>query len=337
MLKTVTMAAAVLAAVFTALLGMPTALILGRVRALCPADGTQPPQDALPDQKKRPAPLLGGLVLWPAVAAGFVSAFLLASRTLADNGYTGGWQTAATLLGCAAGFGLVGLADDCVRVARKGRGIALPLRLLMQLAVTALFFVQLQMNDALSTLLWVPGAGWQQLGVWYYVLGAVLALAVINGMHTTRDAAGLGAGTAFLSALTMLVLSMLLLELDVPGDRFVMGLAAAALAGGCVGFLFWNFPPARLRLGGAGSMFLGGALVAMAWIIGRPVLLAPACLPVLWNGIAGMVHRICCKEQGAVGFHRALQRRGWTDAGIAALYCGLGCLGSLLAILLVFG
>ncbi len=336
MLKTVTMVAALLAAVFTALLGMPAALILGRVKALCPADPTPMPADAEQD-RRRTAPLLGGLVLWPAVAAAFVSAWLLAHESLAANGYTGGWRTAATLLGCAAGFGLIGLADDCVRVARKGRGMALWLRLVLQLAVTGLFFAQLQMNGTLTTQFWVPGLGWPELGLWYYAAGAALVLLVVNSAGTVRDADGLGAGTGFVAALTMLILAILLLELDVPGDRFVTGLAAAALAGGCVGFLFWDFPPSRLRLGGAGSMFLAGALLAMAWGLGRPLLLVPVALPVLWNGVAGLVLHFIRRDGAPVGFHSFLRSRGWSNAAIVPLYCGLGCLGGLAAILFVFG
>ncbi len=333
MLKTVTLTAALLAAVFSALLGIPTAAILGRVRALRTAPAALPP---LPDVPAAPraAPLLGGLLLWPAVGAAFVAGWLLVQTTLAAGGYANGWYTVGAMLGVTMGFGLIGLADDCLRVARQGRGMAIGIRLVLQLVVTGLFFGQLAVGGTLSTLVWLPGAGWVQLGLWYYAVGTVLILAVVNAMHTTRDAAGLGSGVAFVSALTLLVLAMLLLELDIPGDRFVTGLFAAAVAGGCVGFLFWDFPPSRLRLGGAGAMFLGGALVAMAWGLGRPMLLLPVCLPALCNGLTALIAALC-RRGGAL--HQLLARRGWQQAAVTALFCGLGCLGSLTAVLLVFG
>ena len=42
-----------------------------------------------------------------------------------------------------------------------------------------------------------------------------------------------------------------------------MNLLAAALAGGCLGFLVWNFHPAKVFMGDTGSLFLGGMVVAL--------------------------------------------------------------------------
>ena len=50
-------------------------------------------------------------------------------------------------------------------------------------------------------------------------------------------------------------------------------LFAAAIAGGCAGFLSWNFYPAKTFMGDTGSMFLGGAVVAAAYGLRRPELL----------------------------------------------------------------
>ena len=52
-----------------------------------------------------------------------------------------------------------------------------------------------------------------------------------------------------------------------------MNLLAAALAGGCLGFLVWNFHPAKVFMGDTGSLFLGGMVVALAFGLRRPLLL----------------------------------------------------------------
>jgi phospho-N-acetylmuramoyl-pentapeptide-transferase len=46
------------------------------------------------------------------------------------------------------------------------------------------------------------------------------------------------------------------------------------LAGGCIGFLIWNFYPAQIMMGDTGSLFLGGLLVSISFLLGVPVLLA---------------------------------------------------------------
>ena len=45
------------------------------------------------------------------------------------------------------------------------------------------------------------------------------------------------------------------------------------MAGGCAGFLLWNFPPAKVFMGDTGSMYLGGAVTALAFCMSRPELL----------------------------------------------------------------
>ena len=50
-----------------------------------------------------------------------------------------------------------------------------------------------------------------------------------------------------------------------------MGIMAAAMAGGCLGFLIWNFYPAKVFMGDTGSLFLGGLIIALAFGTGLPV------------------------------------------------------------------
>ena len=54
-----------------------------------------------------------------------------------------------------------------------------------------------------------------------------------------------------------------------------MSVASAALAGACLGFLLWNFYPAKVFMGDTGSLFLGGFLCAVAYGINMPVLIIP--------------------------------------------------------------
>ncbi len=339
MLKTVAMLAAALAVVVTGLAGLPASLVFGRVRRL-----RLPAADAAAEEtpERRSAPLLGGLILWVGTAFGFVTAFLLTDAQFADNGYAGGWRASLTLLGSAFAFGLIGLAVDCVRVRWAERPDERPAALWLvlgaaQLLATALFLAQQLMNGTLSTAVCIPGAGWVELGAWYYPLSALLILCVVNATGAVGEADGVCAGSGFVSALTFLVLAMLMLEVERPGDRYVTAQFAAAVAGSCVGFLLWNFWPAKLRCGAAGGMFLGGALVAMAWSLGRPELLLMICTGSLLNAV-GSVLRFCTRGRVCAdgAFHRTLLRSGWHCPALTWLACGVGCLGGTLAVLAVF-
>lgn len=339
MLKTVTMSAAVLAMVFTGLLGVPGVPLLRKAHAAQPLKTVGP----VWHQEKQGTPTLGGLLFWLGIAVGFITACLLANTSLAENGYAGGWRMAATLLGTALAFGLIGLADDCLKLIRKNNaGMSASLKIVMQVLVTAVFLAQLAVNGNLSTLVCLPGTGWVNLGAWYYILSFFLIVGMVNAVNLTDGVDGLCSGVSFVAALTFLILSMLLLEMEVPGDRFVVALFAAAVAGGCVGFLFWNFHPAKIFMGDTGSMFLGGALVAMAYGLGRPELLIPVGIVYLWEAFSVMLQVAFFKlTHGKRLFrmtpiHHSFEMRGWNEGSIVGLFCGVGVLGSLLAILAVF-
>ena len=52
-----------------------------------------------------------------------------------------------------------------------------------------------------------------------------------------------------------------------------MSIAAAAVAGGCLGFLVWNFNPAKVFMGDTGSLFLGGIVCALGFGVNLPILI----------------------------------------------------------------
>ena len=56
-------------------------------------------------------------------------------------------------------------------------------------------------------------------------------------------------------------------------ERIGVSIIAAALAGGCLGFLVWNFHPAKVFMGDTGSLYLGGFMCAIAFALDIPVML----------------------------------------------------------------
>ena len=54
-----------------------------------------------------------------------------------------------------------------------------------------------------------------------------------------------------------------------------LGIVAGALAGGCLGFLLWNFNPAKVFMGDTGSLFLGGMICVLGFGLNLPILLVP--------------------------------------------------------------
>ncbi|MBI3725111.1 undecaprenyl/decaprenyl-phosphate alpha-N-acetylglucosaminyl 1-phosphate transferase, partial [bacterium] len=145
------------------------------------------------------------------------------------------------LAGLAAG--LLGLYDDW-------RGAGAKLKLTVQLLVGLALYVAGTKIDALT----VPVMGSVPLPEWLVFVVTLLWVAgITNAVNLIDGIDGLAAGVALFAALATGVVAA------AAGDAF-LPVTMLALAGALLGFLRWNFHPARIFLGDTGSLFLGMTL-----------------------------------------------------------------------------
>jgi UDP-GlcNAc:undecaprenyl-phosphate GlcNAc-1-phosphate transferase len=140
---------------------------------------------------------------------------------------------------------------------------------------------------------------------------------VTNALNWLDGLDGLAAGTAGISALTLALMSFRLPSADV-------GIVAAAVAGACLGFLRYNFYPARVFMGDTGAMFLGFTLAALSvsGALKMPTA-ATILLPLLVLGVpvfdstAAIVKRVASGRNPMEGdrnhIHHRLVDRGLSD------------------------
>jgi UDP-GlcNAc:undecaprenyl-phosphate GlcNAc-1-phosphate transferase len=155
------------------------------------------------------------------------------------------------LLLAVGGLGIValGLVDDT-------RGMRARWKLLGQVVVA----VYVCFTGHVFTSLSLPLVGTLEFGP---MVGALLTVfwivGLINAFNLIDGIDGLASGVALIGAGALVVLGLL------QGNVFVAS-AGALLAGCLLGFLFYNFPPARIFLGDTGSMFLGYVLAILALV-----------------------------------------------------------------------
>jgi len=138
---------------------------------------------------------------------------------------------------------LLGLADDRWGMSPQGKLIGQGVAALVAIAFgIEISFLGTPYLNVLLTLLWIVG--------------------IINAFNLLDNMDGLSAGVAFIAASTFAVLAIRYAE--VGPEQLPTSLAAAALAGSCLGFLRYNFKPASIFMGDAGSMILGYVLAALA-------------------------------------------------------------------------
>ncbi len=193
---------------------------------------------------ERPVPRIGGLAIVAGAALGvaLLGAFFLPTRLLLASAWP-------RLQGVVIGAGLIlaiGLVDDVVR-----------LHAAPKLAVETLVAAGLYAAGVRIGTLWLP-FGIVELGTALGLLFTVVwIVGIANAFNLLDGIDGAAAGSAVFALLAMFVTSLTL-------SQPVVALVTVALAGATVGFLPFNFAPARVYLGDSGSLFLGYALATLA-------------------------------------------------------------------------
>jgi UDP-GlcNAc:undecaprenyl-phosphate GlcNAc-1-phosphate transferase len=173
-----------------------------------------------------PVPLLGGIAIY----IGFIVALLLFGE---------GWvvSQAISILVAATIVSFLGIWDDRwgVRPVMKLLGQAIAAGIVFVSGVQVSFLPHQALN-LLITFLWILG--------------------ITNALNLLDNMDGLSGGVGAVAAAFFLLLAAL-------NGQYLVASLAAALLGVCIGFLVYNFNPASIFMGDAGSMFLGFVLAAV--------------------------------------------------------------------------
>lgn len=119
------------------------------------------------------------------------------------------------------------------------------------------------------------------LGIWYILFVALVLAGSANAVNLTDGLDGLATGVSLISIMTFGVMAYLLGHIKfadylqfsyLPGVGEV-SVFAGAMAGACLGFLWFNAPPASVFMGDTGSLALGGAIGSMAVVTKNELLL----------------------------------------------------------------
>lgn len=288
-------------------------------------------------KSKQGTPTMGGLIFMLASAVALVAAVLVSQFFLPIKLFSDSWSDAAKtklvagvlLALCSGGIGFL---DDYIKVVKKRNlGLTSIQKLLAQLLVGAGYAVSVYMSG--GTAVNVPFIGLVDFGICFIPFAVFVVVAALNAVNLTDGIDGLCGSVSLIACLFFLTVS---------GQYIGQGLTAAAVAGAIAGFLLWNLHPAKVFMGDTGSLFLGGALAALAFGINQPILLVPVGLVYIAETLSVMLQVTYFKlTHGKRLFkmsplHHHFEMCGWSENKIVVVFSVVTLLGCGLAALLMF-
>ena len=235
------------------------------------------------------------------------------------------------------GNGLIGFADDSIKAVKKRNlGLTAKQKLAGQAVISVIFCIALKVFADMPTTVWIPFTDITvDLGMAYYLFVFLIIVGATNAVNLTDGLDGLAAGSSAITAVAYVVISVALGY----GGIAIFG---AALAGACLGFLFYNQHPAKMFMGDTGSLALGGGMAAMAILTKTELLLVIAGGLYVLEALSVILQVISFKTRGVRIFkmspvHHHFELSGWSEVKVVTVFWLFSALVAIIAIVTVLG
>ena len=235
----------------------------------------------------------------------------------------------------ALGFAFIGFLDDYIKVVKKrNMGLTILQKTVLQIVLMVGYLLTLFINDPTGSM-FIPFVGMIETKIFFWVIGVAVIYCTTNAVNFTDGIDGLCGSVTVTAAVSFIVIGALRNCLGV-------SLLAAALAGGLVGYLIWNWHPAKVMMGDLGSMFLGGMIVALSYAIDCPFIIlligiiyvAEFASDIIQIGYFKLTHGKRIFKMAPI--HHHFEMCGWKEVKIVKIFSLVNLLGGIAAILLVY-
>ncbi len=207
---------------------------------------------------KAGTPMMGGLMF-----------ILSAAICLLINLWLMEEKTVFYVLGLGLCFGLVGFLDDFFKLKfKRNLGLTSIQKALLQMAVSALYLYLLYVEGSLTCNLYIPflNKSFYIHPMAYIFFAMFVMVGCVNAVNLTDGVDGLS------SSVTIPVM-VFFAAVAISLKKFDLALLPAALIGGLIAYLFYNWHPAKVFMGDTGSLFLGGIVCGLAFALDMPLVL----------------------------------------------------------------
>ena len=236
-------------------------------------------------------------------------------------------------------FGVIGFLDDYEKVKHKQNlGLTAIQKFLLQLVAAIAFLTLMRFEGMLTPNLYVPFWGTHLILSWpvYMIFAAFVIVGTVNAVNITDGIDGLAGSVTVPVGLFFSMLAFWWQGYE------QLGVYAAALVGGLLGFLVYNFHPAKVFMGDTGSLFLGGTVAALAFAYDMPLVLIPVGIVYICETLSDILQVAYFKATHGkrlfkmAPLHHHFELCGWSEVKLVAIFTcvsALGCIAAMFGVL----
>ncbi len=234
-------------------------------------------------------------------------------------------------------FGIIGYIDDYQKVKHHhNTGLTSLQKFLLQLAAAVAFLCLMRYEHLLSPNLYIPFFNTHIVLNWvvYMILAAFIIVGTVNAVNITDGLDGLSSSVTVPVAIFFAVIGY-----HWGTDYLQLSVFGAALLGGLLGFLLYNHYPAKVFMGDTGSLFLGGAVAALAFAYDMPLVLILVGIVYICETMSDIIQVGYFKlTHGKRVFkmaplHHHFEMCGWKETKIVAVFTAVSVIFCVLAYL----
>lgn len=233
------------------------------------------------------------------------------------------------------GYGLIGFLDDYLIVVRKTNEGLKPIYKYALQSVMAIAFYMLAKYfiPDFDTSISIPLLHMNvDLGWFYPVLVYIMFTAESNAVNLTDGLDGLATGLSMIATSVFVIFAIM-------NKNYEIAIYAMIIVGALLGFMYFNYHPARIFMGDTGSLALGSMLAALAVLTNQELLLILIGGVFLMETLSVVIQVVSFKTRGKRVFkmapiHHHFEMLGWTEQQVVISFWFLGFICGIIGIVL---
>ena len=231
------------------------------------------------------------------------------------------------------GFFIIGFVDDYLKVKIKSYdGLKANLRILLEIVLVMYVILILKEGGFTLDRLYLPlFNGFINTAYLFLPFFLIVLIGSANAINLSDGLDGLASGLSMIALTPFILISL-------NQGNYQLTLLLTSIIGSLIGFLFFNFHPAKIFMGDCGSLALGGLLGASSIVLDSEIILVIAGIIFVLEAFSVIIQVLYYKLTKKRIFlmaplHHHFEKKGWQEWKVVMVFYLIGCFASMLAII----